>query len=436
MHDTDRGTSRLKIAVIGGGACGMTAAVFAARNGADVTLLEGNDRLGKKLAQTGNGRCNFSNTYQSSQCYFGENPTFGWDTAQTFTVQDVLRFFLELGLYSKNRNGYLYPASDQAESVVAVLKMELDRLGVSVFLRSVCKDIRKEGAGFRVYWSAAETDTTLPHGSVINRTKSDVYDRVIVCTGGMSAPKTGSRGDGYKWAKKLGHRIVTPAPALTNLLCANAYFQNLAGVRADALLSVHIPGIPAISARGEVQFCKDGLSGIPAFQLSRHISNYLLTNKEVRVTADMMPDFSYDACMQFLTARARARSQKTASEFLIGLFHKKIASQLIWASHISARLQMKDITEEQLMCLVKNIKSMEAAVYDTGDFIRAQVCSGGVDTREICSRTMESTIVGGLFFGGEILDVDGICGGYNLHFAWASGAIAGKGAAYDPIKSS
>lgn len=407
------------IAVIGAGASGMTAAVFAAQGQASVTVFEKKDRLGKKLAQTGNGRCNFTNTSQEPVFYNSDNPSFPWKIISRFPLGDVLGFFLNLGIYSKNRKGYMYPAGDQAESVVTVLRLEMIRLGICIMTGCDCTDVRKTGNGFIVRWVSG------------TEKQEKFFDKVILCCGGKAAPVMGSDGYGYELARRLGHRIIPPVPALTSLVCEGDYFAELAGVRCDGKVSVveKIKGGGEYTVafdRGEIQFVKTGISGIPVFQVSRHAAKILAGNGHVDAVIDLMPDFSDELLFNFLKQRAAVRPDKTADVFLIGLFHKKIAGYLIRAAGIPERTPVGTFSDSRFDSLVHAIKYMRTTVKNTGDFTKAQVCAGGVDTEQINPDTMESTIVKGLYFAGELTDVDGICGGYNLHYAWASGYVAGK----------
>lgn len=411
------------VAVIGGGASGMTAAIFAARGGARVTLFEGGARLGRKLAQTGNGRCNFTNTSQEPIFYHSDQIDFPWRVIQSFPLPDVIRFFLELGVYSKNRKGYLYPASDQAESVVFVLKTEMERLGVDVILHTKCTSIRQTKKGFLIEADAQQ------------KTLSLFFDRVILCCGGKAFPVSGSDGSGYTLATSLGHRIIPPVPALVSLQCKDAYFADLAGVRSDGSVTIYEQKKDGrwdllAADKGELQFTKNGLSGIPVFQVSRFAAKALKEKKKVKADVNLMPGFSKELLLTFLQDRARSRPDKPVRDFLIGLFNKKLCHVLTGMARLPGSKKAKELTKKELERLCHMILHMEADVADTGGFDRAQVCAGGVDTTQIHPATMGSRLVPGLYFAGELLDVDGMCGGYNLHFAWASGAIAGKEAAH------
>lgn len=400
------------VAVIGGGASGMMAAVTAASEGARVILLEHKDRIGKKILSTGNGRCNFTNIHQEPICYHSEDPLFPWEVVERFNAQAVISFFFQLGVYSKNRNGYIYPNSDQASAVLDAFRMELDRLKVEIRTGVECREIRPGKKGFTVLTDQGPVRA----------------DRVILCAGSKAAPTTGSDGSGYDLAKKLGHRILPVLPALTALKCEEKFFKSIAGVRANGSVSIWSGGECIAKDTGEIQLTDYGISGIPVFQVSRYASKLLYEKKETDAVLDFMPDFTKEQTNAFLRARAKTRPDKSAEMFLIGLFHKKLCDLWIRLSEIPRQRKAGELTEDEIARLTSLIKEFRVRVRETNPYDKAQVCCGGVDTREVDPETLESVYVPGVYFAGEILDVDGMCGGYNLTFAWASGYVAGKAA--------
>ena len=400
------------VAVIGGGASGMMAAVTAASEGARVILLEHKDRIGKKILSTGNGRCNFTNIHQEPICYHSEDPMFPWEVVEKFNAQTVISFFLQLGVYSKNRNGYIYPNSDQASAVLDAFRMELDRLKVEIRTGVECREIRPGKKGF----------------TILTDQEPVRADRVILCAGSKAAPTTGSDGSGYDLAKKLGHRILPVLPALTALKCEEKFFKSIAGVRANGSVSIWSGDECIAKDTGEIQLTDYGISGIPVFQVSRYASKLLYEKKETDAVLDFMPDFTKEQTNAFLRARAKTRPDKSAEMFLIGLFHKKLCDLWIRLSEIPRQRKAGELTEDEIARLTSLIKEFSVRVRETNPYDKAQVCCGGVDTREVNPETLESVYVPGVYFAGEILDVDGMCGGYNLTFAWASGYVAGKAA--------
>ena len=362
------------VAVIGGGASGMMAAVTAATEGARVIILEHKDRIGKKILSTGNGRCNFTNTHQEPLCYHSEDPLFPWGIIEKFDAQKAISFFLQLGIYSKNRNGYLYPNSDQASAVLDAFRMELERLHVEIRTGVDIREILPGKKGF----------TIRSDGENIRA------DRVILCTGSRAAPATGSDGSGYDLAKRLGHRLIPVLPALVQLRCEGSFFKAVAGVRANGSVSVWSEGECIATDTGEIQLTDYGISGIPVFQVSRYAAKFLYEKKEVTAVLDFMPDFTEEQTRAFLSARAKTRPEKSADMFLIGLFHKKLSDLWIKLSRIPREQNAGTLTEDEISRLVQLIKHFEVPVKATNSYEQAQVCCGGIDTAEVDPETLES----------------------------------------------
>ena len=408
-----------RIVVIGGGAAGMMAAIWAATDGAQVTIVEHKERIGKKLLSTGNGRCNFTNSYQAPSCYRSDNADFAWETVQRFDYRKVCAFFEQIGVYPKERNGYYYPYSDQASSVLDALRMELNRLRIRVLTGQDCRKIIPKKQGFRVELSQETLSC----------------DAVILAAGSKAAPVTGSDGSGYGLAKELGHRILPVLPALVQLKCEESFFKSIGGVRVQGKVSVYGDGRLLSSDVGEIQLTAYGISGIPVFQVSRYASKALYDKKEVTAEIDFMPDMTEEAFLSFLHDRKRMRPQKPAEEFLTGLFPKKLNDLWIRLCKVSRAKTAGELTAEEVERLCSCIKRFSVSVAAANSFEQAQVCRGGVDTREVNPRTLESNYIPGLYFAGEILDVDGLCGGYNLQWAWSSGYVAGREAAGECCES-
>lgn len=402
------------IVVIGGGASGLMSAISAAGDGNQVILLEQKEKTGKKILSTGNGRCNFTNLDQEPICYRSDNLSFPWKVIRQFGAQNTISFFLQLGVYSRNRNGYLYPHSDQASAILDALDMELKRMGVNLYTDTRCGDIIREKNSFLIRTDNGEFRA----------------DKVILCTGSKAAPSTGSDGSGYELARALGHRIVPVLPALVQLRCPEKCFRKIAGVRVNGTISLYVEEECVAEDTGEIQFTDYGISGIPAFQVSRYAARALYEKKSVSAVLDFMPDFTEEQFVSFLKVRAQTRPEKQASAFLIGLFHQKLSDLWIRMAKIPRDLPAGLLSDRDIRNLSGLICTFKVRVTETNSFDKAQVCSGGVDTREVSSDTMESLLVPGLYFAGEILDVDGMCGGYNLQWAWATGYVAGKAAGH------
>ena len=404
-----------RIAVIGGGAAGMTAAIRAARAGAQVVIYERNDRVGKKILSTGNGKCNLSNEKMSADCYYGSGKALVDTIYENFGVRETKTFFTELGMQIKNRDGYLYPASGQASTVLDVLRYELERLSVIVHTEQRVIDIAVEPNGLTV--------ETADH-----RRKN--YDAVILACGGKAAPKTGSDGDGFLLAKKIGHRIVPAVPALVALRCEEDFYKRVAGVRCDAKLTLNIDGQPVRTEQGELQWTDYGISGIPIFQLSREAAYALQERRAVTVKIDLMPELGEDdsSYSRFWAERWEHQGGQTMDRFVTGLVNKKLGMLLLKTAGIKGSERAMDIAPSRQRMLAELYRSFTVRVNGTNTFDQAQVCAGGIDCREV-TQNLESRIVSGLYFAGEILDIDGICGGYNLQWAWSSGTVAGTAAA-------
>ena len=399
-----------KIAVVGGGAAGMMAAIQAAASGASVSLYERGDRVGKKILSTGNGKCNFSNEKMGPEYYHGSGKTLWEAVHTTFDTAQTKAFFTSLGMRIKERDGYLYPASEQASTVLDLLRYELERQHVTIHTETKVKEIIRKNDGFMLE----------PSGTV--------YDAVILACGGSAAPGTGSDGNGVLLAKKLGHAIVPVVPALTALRCQEAFFRQVAGVRCDASLVLRAAGKEVCRERGELQLTDYGLSGIPTFQISRHAAYALQEKKPVTVTIYFLPDQDESACAAFFQERLAVHGQEEMERFLTGIVNKKINQLLLKLSGIRQGERANEVPAASFRRLWKLYCGLEVTVVGVNPFEKAQVSAGGVDCGEVTTSLMSRKIPG-LYFAGEILDIDGVCGGYNLQWAWSSGAVAGRAAA-------
>ena len=403
-----------QIAVIGGGAAGMMAAIQAAGAGAAVTVYEKNDRVGKKILSTGNGRCNFSNEAMGAEFYHGSGTALANGILSAFDVAQTKAFFASLGMRIRDRDGYLYPASDQASTVLDLLRYELDRRRVTVHTGEAVRTVSFDRDS-KKFWIGRQGEGVC-------------CDAVILCCGGKAAPNTGSDGDGFRLAERFGHRIVRPVPALAALVCKEPFYRQVAGVRLDAALTLLVAGKEVCAERGELQLTDYGLSGIPAFQLCRTAGYALLDNKTVTVRVSFLPDLDEASCESFFRERLAAHGEDAMDVFLTGIVNKKISRLLMKLSGIRENERAKDVPTEAFGRLRKRYLGLETEVTGTNGFDRAQVCAGGVDCGEVTENLM-SKKQPGLYFAGEILDIDGQCGGYNLQWAWSSGTIAGRAAA-------
>lgn len=402
------------VTVIGGGAAGLMAAISAARCGARVVILEHMDRVGKKILSTGNGKCNYTNALQGVSYYRGENPAFVLPVFEQFGFEETVAFFEELGIYPKVRNGYYYPASEQAASVLDVLRMECDYQKVTTFTSCQITAIKKRDHGYQLH---TDKDTFL------TRT-------IVFAPGLLAAPKTGSDGSAFPYIERLGHHFIDIVPALVQLQGKQSFFKILAGIRAESAITLYIENDKKYQENGELQLTEYGISGIPVFQLSRFATRALHENKRVYALIDFMPRLTEDELFALIVRRFGVNSHaKSAQEALVGLFNKKMIDVLLKESGISLHQQAEQIKTAQLRQLCRTIKHFRVDVIGSKGVDVAQVCAGGVDTREVNADTMESKLARGVYFAGEVLDIDGTCGGYNLQWAWSSGYVAGIHAA-------
>ena len=407
-----------RVLIIGGGASGMMAAVQAARSKAKVTIIEHTSQVGKKLLSTGNGRCNLTKLYQAPECYRCSQDGFVQETLKKFSMEDTLAFFRDLGILLKDRQGYVYPNSDQAVTVLEGFQAELGRLGVQVILNCNVKKILCKNM-FEVY-----TDQKILKG-----------DALILAAGSKAAKFTGSDGSGYELAKQLGHTIVSPLPALVQLQCKEKHYKQLAGVRTEAKVQLMVcenkreAGWKVLAEDvGELQLTDYGISGIPTFQISRYASVSLHKGLDVKVKIDFLPQQSVREVEDLIRLGIRNFGYKTWEQWITGVLNKKLGIVLLKLAQLNPNETVYSSSESQRKKLLKQIKSYETIVTEVNPFEKAQVCCGGVAVSEICSKTMESKKMQGLYFAGEIVDVDGICGGYNLQWAWSSGVVAGRSA--------
>ena len=402
-----------KVIIVGGGASGMVAAIAAARDGANVTILEHKDRVGKKILSTGNGRCNLTNEYMTPDCFRGDDTLIVSELLKQFGYQETCRFFEELGVILKNRQGYIYPISDQASTILDVLRMELERLKVMLCLEHHVTAVKKTAKEFVV-----STDKGTFQG-----------DAVILATGGKAASLLGSDGSGYTLAKQFGHHMSPVVPALVQLKGKGGFFKALSGVRTQAKVSLYVEDKLAGSDTGELQLTNYGISGIPVFQISRYAAKGLYEKKHVTAELDFLPSMSEEAFVSFVKERMAVHGHKTAEDFFVGMFHKKLIGVLLKEAGISFTTIMNTVSDEKFHKLLSLCKHFKIEIEGTNDFDQAQVCAGGIKTTEVNPQTMESVYESGLYLTGELLDIDGICGGYNLQWAWATGFVAGKHAA-------
>lgn len=396
-----------EVVIVGGGASGLTAAITAARNGKDVTIIERNNKCGKKILITGNGRCNFWNTDENLSHFHSSNSNLLKEFITDERKNSILKFFDSLGLAYKTKNGYYYPFSNQAFTVENALLSECKKLNIKIINDITVEKIIKKDC------------------FIINPDKEKITAKnIIIATGSKAAPKTGSDGLVYEISKSLGHNIITPLPSLVQLKADEPYFKNWSGIRTDVKVNLLINHKYIKSETGEVQLTNYGLSGICIFNLSGETAKALNQNKNVIISINFIPFASNPKI--FLQTLNKNSYHKTISELLEGILHYKLVDIIIKKTHLKRDLLLNTLTDNELNNLIKTLTDFQIEILDTHTLDHAQVCSGGIPLTEINSKTLESLKVKNLYFTGEIIDIDGDCGGYNLGWAWMSGIIAGK----------
>lgn len=417
-----------EVIVAGCGASGMMAAIAAALSGARVTVLEGMERPGKKLLLTGNGRCNLTNldpdlpvSYRSVE---PEGAEISERILKRFSVEDTLDFFHDLGLYTANREQYVYPRTFQSAGVLALLLAKMRQLGVKLKYSQKITGIRREAE----------------KGRWLVRTEGWTYDcdRLVLCCGSRAVPGTGSDGSGYELARSAGHSLTEVLPALTALKGKNRKFlAAAAGVRCQSIVRL-FGGRPEDGGgnllcqdQGELQIGEEGISGIVVFQVSRFGSLELGRGKPVYAQLDFLPECSENELKRWLKERRDYWKDRDVSveTVLTGILPGKLAAALLREGGIRPGIPMGKLEERQAETLCLLVKKFVLPVSGARGFEQCQVCAGGIPLREVDGGTLESKICPGLYFAGEMLDVDGPCGGYNLQWAWSSGYVAGSFAA-------
>lgn len=403
------------VLVAGGGAAGMMAAISAGRMGAQVTITERNPRVGKKILATGNGRCNYTNINSSCDYYYGGNPEFARDALNAFSADDVIRFFEKLGIEPKVEElGKVFPMSEQASSVLDVLLYELNRLGVNMVCDACVKDITKKNECFFV---------EIENGDIIKA------DRVIVATGGKAMPSSGSDGNGYELAAKLGHRITDIFPALVQIMLEGDFFKRIDGVKIKGTAEVISGNKCVASDNGDILFANYGVSGPPIFQISRRAGELLHSGKEAFLKIVLMDKHEAEV-LKLIERRFMQDGSKPVDFSFVGLINKRLIPVILYEAGISdLKCPVSEVSFNEIKSIARVLTDWRFKIRGTKSWPSAQVTAGGIDTKDIDPDTMESRLVKGLYFAGEIMDIDGYCGGFNLQWAWSSGYVAGLNAA-------
>ena len=451
--------SEMKIGIIGGGAAGLMASVCAAKQHAEVTVFEHMPRVGKKLLLTGSGKCNISNLNMDISHYHCDNMELLNAVINQDTINATYDVFRSIGVAFKDRNGYLYPYCEQSSAVVDALRFAADEAGISVMTDCEVTDVIKadDGRFILKYMELSENTERKETSNLKENSKhkeSCRFDKIIIAAGSCAYAKTGSDGSGYKLAKALGHNVIEPYPALTYLKCNTKDILPIANIRTQARVSLSVGGQIAASECGELQITKNGLSGIPVFQISYKASKAFVDNKKVKLLVNFLPEVSFadradkafsvaklmlgepheellsepdsrNRVIDELTGRISTMPDRKVCDILTGLLNRNIVMYLLQKAGIQHSKKASKMTESEISDMAELLICTPFDITGTGGFDEAQICAGGVDSMQI-GNNMESKLVGGLYFAGEIVDAFGDCGGYNLQWAWSSAYIAGR----------
>ena len=397
----------MRVLVIGGGAAGMMAALTAAENGHAVTLLERQGRVGRKLMATGNGRCNLTNHHVSPAHYHGETPDFCRHALAAFDVGSTLLYFAGLGLLTTAEDsGRVYPFSNMAGSVLDVLRFALENSGIDLHTGCVVTGIKKKGNTFLVRTESGEEFTA---------------DRVILAAGGAAGGKVGGVMDGYQLAKGLGHHRTALYPSLVQIRTDPTYPRALKGVKAEAAVTIRRGDDTLAQNRGEVLFTEYGVSGPVIFDISRTAAT---GGDGLTVTLDLFPDWAPREVLDWLRQRRQSAGDREAGTLLTGALHSRLGQMVCRAAGFTNQ-RAADLSDGDLRRIAAQAKGFALPITGVCGFDQAQVTAGGLRCGEFDPHTMESRLVPGFYACGEVLDIDGDCGGYNLQWAWSSGHAAG-----------
>lgn len=402
----------LTIAIIGAGAAGLMAAITAAKEGAIVHLYEQNGAPAKKILASGNGRCNISNAHLSSADYFGQKPNFTEFSLKNFSFSQLEKFCKSIGLLlNVLDDGRAYPLSNEAKSVALSFENYAKICGVEIFTEHTISRLEKKEGKFYLH-----TALNLSQG----------YDRVLVCTGSEAAPQLGGSAQGYSFAESFGHTIVPTYPSLVQLHINSSVHAKMSGAKQEAEVALYLDGKSEKKTSGDILFTKYGISGFAILDISQSASEALLNFRRVEIGLDLLPRFDRQGLSSLLVSMCQNLQGYTIEAVLSGLLPLKIAHYLLEDTKIPADTLAKEVHTKTVKQIVSKIKDWRFEVSGTHGFKHAEVSGGGVSTDEVNEKSMESYKCKGLYFAGEVLDIVGRRGGYNFHFAWASGYLAAK----------
>ncbi len=396
--------------IIGAGAAGLCAAIVSARAGQMVLLLEQNNKIGKKILVSGNGKCNIDNKYINLHRFHGQNPKFIEEVLEGYNFDVVEKFFTSIGLeLIGGKEGKIFPMSLQASSVVELLEYEAKRVGVQIVCDCAVTSIDKEDDTFTV-----ETTQGIK-----------TCEKLLLASGSPAAPQLGGSNSGYAFATKMGHTLIPRHPSLVQLCSEETWVKACAGVKVAGVAKLYANGVYITEKKGDLLFTNYGISGLAILDLSREVSTRLANFNYCELHLDLMPELSKEKLINLLLKRVQKGSEKSLILWLQGIINKKLIAIIVEQSKCKAKIE-NDLNRKEIGKLVYAIKNLKLSINDTKGFKGAEVSTGGIDTTEVNPQTMESKIVPNLFFAGEILDVDGDRGGFNFHFAWVTGMRVNK----------
>ena len=397
-----------EIVIIGGGSSGVLAAIFAKNDNNKVTILERNSTLLKKLLMTGNGKCNYYNEDQNIKNYHSQNTDILEKIITKKNTDAVINYFNNLGVVPKIKNGYYYPFSNQAVTIKNVLENEINRLGINVIYSALVEDIKKDKDKFIIKYNSNQI----------------TCDNVVLAVGSKAYPKTGSDGCGYKFLSRFNHNIIKPLPALVQLECSFKYANDWAGVRTDVAVSVIENGKLIASEEGEIQLTDYGVSGICIFNLSHYVTRGLDEGKNEEIEINFVP-FIKDDVSEWLKKHS-SKLKVNLKNILEGILNYKLVNIILRRANLDGEYSFSDLSDWDIKRLANALSKFKLTVTGTKSFDFSQVCNGGLKLEEINPNTFESLKVKGLYITGELLDINGNCGGYNLTNCFISGMRAGE----------
>ena len=401
------------VIIIGAGASGLVSAIVSARRGKKVLILEKNNKIGKKLLATGNGKCNITNQRIISDRFYSNNPAFISKVLDGYNYQSVKQFFKSIGLeFVEGKEGKVFPMSLQASSVVSLLEAECEQLFVEIRCDINVNNVKKIENGYEV----------------IHMGNSEKSASLIIATGHLSAPQLGGVDTGVTFAKKLGHTVIKSSPTLVQLTSPVNNLNQMAGVKVESRVSLKLKNSKVIHTQGDVLFTSYGISGLAILDISRFVIQEVIHTPIVTLEIDLMPKMSSEQLFALMKKSLVKKSKKSIEIWMQGFINKKLILPILEPLKLEKETVGSILSNiEKLELIVKKIKYFKFKIDGSRGYKGAEVATGGVDTREINPQTMESKKHKGLYFTGEVLDVDGDRGGFNLHFAWVCGIRAGEG---------